>query len=487
MIDTHAHINTEDFAEDRDEMLENAFESGVEAIIIPAIKPEEFDEVIQLTDTRDELYCAVGIHPHHAAEVDTDDINRVADLTAEEKVVAVGEIGLDYHYDFSPKEVQIDVFRRQLRIAKLKNIPAIIHNREADTDLLDILEAEQDGSLRGVLHCFSSPVETLKKAIGLGLHISFTGNITFKNTNLGDVVKTTPENRIMIETDSPYMAPVPHRGKRNDPSKVSLVAEKIAEYKSLSKEEVISMTTRTAKNFFKLFVIAALFALAPFAATAQSEEGYEEDEYYYEDDEYYEEGQSEEEALVHPYPKFFGFGPMVGTNTIIQEQKLVETGGEFPVSYEGIMAYGGSIAAEVWDYLAIELTYIYSKNTKVAEQNDYLIDPFTHQIIELTGRWLANPYNKINLYGITGVSAIFNSYSTENTERMGINVGIGAQINIPVETAGVFAPYFEWRLDFEFGESQILIPVQGELVRANTTQYFSIPRFGVLWYPDFLR
>jgi TatD DNase family protein len=486
MIDTHAHINTEEFSEDRDEMLQKAFDSGVESIIIPAIKPGEFDEVIELAESRPELYCAIGIHPHHAAEVDTDDINRVAELTAEEKVVAVGEIGLDYHYDFSPKEVQIDVFRRQLRIAKLKNMPAIIHNREADTDMLDILEAEQDGSLRGVLHCFSSPVETLKKAIKLGLHISFTGNITFKKTDLGDVVMATPENRIMIETDSPYMAPVPRRGKRNDPSNVHLVAEKIAEYKSLSKDEVLSMTTRTAKKFFNLFVIAALFVLSSFAAFAQSEEGYEEDEYYYEDEEYYEE--DAEIELVHPYPKFIGFGPVVGTNTIIQSQRIVGSGGERTVSYEGIMAYGGTVAAEVWDYLTIELTYLYSKNTKVAEENDYLIDPFTHQIIEMTGRWYANPYNKINLYGITGISAIFNSYNTEDTDRLGVNVGVGAQINIPVESAGVFAPYFEWRIDFEFGDFVSLLPnKQGEWVKANTTQFFSIPRVGLLWFPSFLR
>ncbi|MFW5702173.1 MAG: TatD family hydrolase [Bacteroidota bacterium] len=277
MIDTHAHINTDEFAEDRDEMLRNAFHSGVEAVIIPATKPDEFDEIINLAQSRPELFCAIGVHPHHAAEIAPEDLDTVALRSSENKIVAIGEIGLDYYYDFSPKDIQQEVFRRQLRIAKETGLPAIIHNRESDDDLIRIIRDEQDGRLRGVLHCFSSPVGALREALDLGMHVSFTGNITFKNTDLAEQVTAAPLERIMIETDSPYMTPVPFRGRRNDPSRVGLVAEKIAEYKNISIDEVLEMTTKTAKKFFNLVIMLIMLAL-PSIAIAQ-DEGYQDDYY----------------------------------------------------------------------------------------------------------------------------------------------------------------------------------------------------------------
>jgi len=179
MIDTHAHIDAEEFDEDRNEVIERSFAEGLEAIIIPAIEPKRFDSTIAVAQMHEKIYVAMGIHPHNSSIVSEHDYKKIYDFSNREKVVAIGEIGLDYYYDFSPVYSQKKVFRRQLQMAKELDLPVIIHNRDSEDDLLQIFEDEQDGTLRGVLHCFYGSRDYLEKALDLGLYVSFTGNVTF--------------------------------------------------------------------------------------------------------------------------------------------------------------------------------------------------------------------------------------------------------------------------------------------------------------------
>ena len=488
MIDTHAHINTEAFDKDRDEVIKNAKEAGVKNIVIPAIEPNDFDDLIRLTQSDEMLRCCIGIHPHNAMEASDVNLQRVEQMSKEEGVVAIGEIGLDYYYDFTPKEVQKVAFRRQLRIAKRQGLPVVIHNRESDDDMMQILKEEQDGTLRGVLHCFSSPVDFLNKAVNLGFYISFTGNITFKNTDLDQQVKDTPLNKIMLETDSPYMTPVPNRGKRNEPKYVRDVAEKISEIKSITLDEVISMTTENARKFFNLSLLLVMLAIAPFSALAQTDEEYydEEDEYYYED---------MEEPLPNPYKKFIGFGPVLGFNTIVETQQL-PGGQDRDVSYEGIIAYGGMVAYSPLKFLVLDLSYTYSKNTKIAEDWDYLVEPSIYQSVELSSHWIANPYGRVNIFGSIGASLLFNSIGTgeienpvEDVTETAINTGIGIYINIDTPY-GLFTPSFEWKLNFSLEDSQGYAieadqqnPGEVKITPVDVSKFFSVPRFYLVWYP----
>ena len=180
MIDTHAHLNSEKFSEDLYEVIEKSKSAGVEVIIIPACENKDFEAIEKLTKI-DFIYSAYGIHPHNASEYTDEVENRIIEFSKDIKSIAIGEIGLDYFYDFTPKDVQKDVFTKQIRLAKELKKPIIVHNRDSDEDLISILKQEQNGDLTGVLHCYSSDLTMLKQALDLGLHISFTGNITFKN------------------------------------------------------------------------------------------------------------------------------------------------------------------------------------------------------------------------------------------------------------------------------------------------------------------
>lgn len=248
MIDTHAHIDADVFDENRDQMIAQAFANGVKAIIIPAIEPDRYDGVLSICNQYEHIYCGMGVHPHNANDYSAPVEDRIIALLENPKVRAVGEIGLDYYYDFAPKDVQQEVFRRQLNIAKSYDMPVIIHNRESDDDMIEILQEEQNGELKGVLHCFSSDLTMLHNALDLGFHVSFTGNITYKKSILDEIVRATPLDKIMIETDSPYMTPVPHRGKRNEPQFVRFIAQKIADIHALTFEEIITMTSNNAKD-----------------------------------------------------------------------------------------------------------------------------------------------------------------------------------------------------------------------------------------------
>ena len=322
--------------------------------------------------------------------------------------------------------MQINAFIEQIRIAKRNNLPVIVHNREADEDVLTLLEKEQDGTLKGVLHCFSSDVKTMEAAVSLGFNISFTGNITFKKTHLVEVVEKTPLERIMLETDSPYIAPVPLRGKRNEPANLIHIAKKISEIKLEPIEEVIKMTTQNAKNLFKILSILLIFFVIPFTSFAQNEE-----EDYYED----------EEEFYNPYAKYIGFGPYFSTNTIVDT--YYKNVGEQDISYDGIFTYGGAVSYSPEDYVVIELSYLYSKNKKSKERQELVMGPNIHHTIELAGKWIPNPNSKINFFGVTGFSMIFNSFNNgsfkeENTNRFGINTGLGLITNIPIQGAGLF-------------------------------------------------
>ncbi len=484
MIDTHAHIDLPQFESDRNEVIQKAIFIGIEKIIIPAIEPKTFDNLIMTVNSHKILYCGIGIHPHNALEFNSN-IDKVAKYCVNNKVIAIGEIGLDYYYDFTPKDLQIDAFRNQLSIAKSHELPVIIHNREADDDILKSLKSEQNGSLKGVLHCFSSPKDFLFKALDMGFYISFTGNITFKNNNLSEIVKETPIDRMLLETDSPYMTPTPNRGKRNEPSNVIYIAEKISEIKSIPLEEVKMKTTQNAHQLFKLLTIVFLLILIQFTAFSQVPKIVMEPQTYEIEEEY------------NPYRKYIGIAPVIGFNTIVYTYTLPKNdyllAGEKDVSMEGIIAYGGSISIGPLEYLVIQFTYLYSKNEKLAREWDYTLNPNFHRFYEISTHWISNPTGRIGIYGTLGYSVIHNLYGREKVKdpgylesiSSGINVGIGAYINIPT-AYGLIVPTFGWRLNFELGTSKSDFPYNsnGELVVIPTTvkTFFSIPRVELIWF-----
>ncbi len=469
MIDTHAHIDFGAYDEDRDEALKRAFDAGVESVIIPAVEPKDYRRVLELAESDDRLFCAMGVHPHNASEFNEEVLDAIEKNLSCEKVKAVGEIGLDYHYDFTPKDVQKKVFRRQLQIAKENDLPAIIHNREADEDILEIIEEERDDSLKGVMHCFSSDEEFLKKVLDLGFLVSFTGNITFKNTDLDGEVKKAPLNKIMLETDSPFMTPVPNRGKRNEPAYVEYVAKKIAEIKSKSIDEVIKMTTKTAKTFFNLSIYILLtFALSLSVAFAQDYEG---DEYAEEDSVKYE--------LYNPYKKFIGIGPVVGTNTVVQTQHRED--GEHDISYNGLFTYGGAITYQIIDELLIEAAFNYSRKKAVPENNDFTDNIYRN--LEICTHWVVNPYSRVNFYGTFGAAGMFNTYNSDQENQIGLIGGLGLYINFPSDF-GLFVLSGEWRINFELERSQINIIKDDESKEPiEAISFLSIPRITLFYFP----
>jgi len=254
LIDTHAHLTFPEYQIDLPEVIKRAKEAKVEAIINIALDDDAITKSIKMAEEYpDFIYNAIGIHPHDASEWKENRHQQLRELAAKHKVVAIGETGLDYHYKLSPIEQQQMVFRKFLQLAQELDIPAVIHSREASRDTLTILREENRGKLKGVLHCFAGDMDLGKAAMDMGLYISFTGNITFpKADKIRQAAKEIPLERIMIETDCPFLAPQEFRGKRNEPAYVVKVAEKIAEIKELSVEEVAIETTENARKLFKL-------------------------------------------------------------------------------------------------------------------------------------------------------------------------------------------------------------------------------------------
>jgi TatD DNase family protein len=256
LIDSHAHVDFPQFAEDRDAMFERARAAGVSTILAIGTGPgpEKLDAAIPFAEAHDWIYSTVGIHPHEAKEVTPAHLTTLARLAKHRKVIAWGEIGLDYFYDHSPRDVQQRVFREQMELARAAKLPIVIHCRDAWSDCLDILEdAWKPTGLGGILHCFTSTTEHARRGLEMGFMVSFTGNLTYpKAQNIRDVAKALPLENILIETDSPYLAPQAYRGKRNEPAFVAEVAKSLANVRNLGTEEAAAMTAGNFRRFFKL-------------------------------------------------------------------------------------------------------------------------------------------------------------------------------------------------------------------------------------------
>jgi len=251
LVDSHAHLEDEKYDKDREEVIEEC-KKDLTFLINVGSNILTSKQSIKLAHNYDFIYASVGIHPHDAQK-EFDKVEEIERLALQEKVVAIGEIGLDYYYNDPPKEFQKEVFIKQIRLAKKLNLPIIIHDRDAHGDILDILKQEWTKDLRGVFHSYSGSVEMAFQAIEMNFYISLGGPVTFKNAKKPkEVVKAVPIEKLLIETDSPYLTPEPYRGKRNTPVHVKFVAEKIAELREMSYEEVCRIT---AENAIKLFDI----------------------------------------------------------------------------------------------------------------------------------------------------------------------------------------------------------------------------------------
>jgi TatD DNase family protein len=252
LVDSHCHLDFPDFAPELDAVVARAAAAGVGRMVTISTRVRRHAQVLAIADRFPSVTCSVGTHPHHAHEeldITADDLIARANHP---KVVAIGEAGLDYHYDNSPRDAQEQGFRSHIAAARATGLPLVIHTREADNDTARILEEEsQKGAFRAVLHCFTGGPELARRALALGHYISFTGIVTFKNSGaLREIAKSLPADRFLVETDAPYLAPLPYRGKRNEPAYVVEVAKVLADVRGVSAEDIGRQTT---ENFFKLF------------------------------------------------------------------------------------------------------------------------------------------------------------------------------------------------------------------------------------------
>jgi len=250
LIDTHCHLFYDDLKNDLDIVLNRAQELGVNRFICVGTNMEDSRECLGLAETYKNIYASVGVHPHDAKDAPEDYLDQIADLITFPKMIALGEIGLDYFRNISEPDIQQNVFREQLALAQLLQKPVIFHNRDADADVLKILSEFPD--VTGVAHCFSSDLKTAKTFIDLGFYISFSGNLTYKNSHLPDVAKELSLDKLLVETDSPYLSPVPYRGKPNEPGRTRFVAKKLAEIHGVTLEIIAEKTTTNAESLFSL-------------------------------------------------------------------------------------------------------------------------------------------------------------------------------------------------------------------------------------------
>lgn len=253
LFDTHTHLNADQFEEDRAEVIERARAAGVTKMLVVGFDRPTITKAMEITEVDPDIYASVGWHPVDAVDMTDEDLNWIETLAEHPKVVALGEMGLDYHWDKSPKDIQKEVFRRQIHLARKLELPIIIHNREATQDILSILEEEEARDVGGIMHCFSADWEAAKRCLDLGFHLSFGGPVTFKNAQeTRDVAEKVPLDRLLIETDCPFLSPHPYRGKRNEPARVRLVAEQLAELHKISLEELGQITMQNAIRLFQL-------------------------------------------------------------------------------------------------------------------------------------------------------------------------------------------------------------------------------------------
>lgn len=251
-IDTHSHIHFEQFDDDRELVLQRAIKNKVNAIIDVGTDVETSHQAILLAEKYAIVHAAAGIHPNDAAKADDSSLDKIEEFSGHEKVIAIGEIGLDYYRMYVPKDIQQEVFRKQIKLAKKLHLPIIVHNRDAHEDLLKILKEEKAGSSGVVLHSFTGSDEFLEAALDENFYISFTGVITFKNTNYIHLIDRIPLKQLLLETDSPFLTPAPFRGKRNEPSYVKYTAEKISKIKGVPLDELAAITSDNAVNLFGL-------------------------------------------------------------------------------------------------------------------------------------------------------------------------------------------------------------------------------------------
>lgn len=464
LIDTHAHLYGKRFSQDLTDVLDRAEAAGVVTTIVPATKPSEFDEIERVSQAEpDRIRIALGVHPHSAADVDDAEIDRLSERVLRSGAVAVGEIGLDYYYDFAPKERQIAVFRRQLAIARDLDLPAVIHNRESDEDVLESIAAESgSGALRFQLHCFSSSVDVLKRALDLGGHVSFTGNITFRKSDLEDVVATVPEDRYMLETDAPYMTPVPNRGKRNEPLHVVDIAAKIAEIRNESPERIAEMTTTTARRFFGIATLLLAVLLAGFSSvSAQTVEPATE---------------VDTTERTEPYDKLVGIGGHLTSTTFLvdKETSASDAAFGFRLSTNPLLPIG-------IDWFGLDVTYTPMRVPgSIADTGfrNYLLNlgrelpPIenVHQTLDIYARFNFKPKAFVDIYGTIGFTHFYNAYGEDELiinelgdeatvdefeeTISGIGGGLGLALNVETDF-GVFEPRAEIIFSSQVGDRTI--------------------------------
>jgi len=253
LFDTHVHLNADQFNEDKEEVINRAFDSGVKHMVVVGFDRKTIPLALEIAEQYETIYAAVGWHPVDAIDMTEEDLAWIESLSEHPKVIALGEMGLDYHWDKSPKDVQKEVFRRQIRLAKKVNMPIIIHNREATEDIIEVLSEENAGEIGGIMHCYNDSAEYVQTFLDMNFYISLGGPVTFKNAPLPkEVAVQVPLNRLLIETDAPFLAPHPNRGKRNEPAYVKLVAEKIAQLREMRFDELGKITTENAFVLFNL-------------------------------------------------------------------------------------------------------------------------------------------------------------------------------------------------------------------------------------------
>jgi len=253
LIDSHAHLEMPEFKQDRKDVIQRAKDNGIDYILTVGIDIEACKQAIALAEEHKFVYAILGIHPHNAKDIDESTYPLLRKLTQHDKVCALGEIGLDFFRNLSPPEVQTKRFRELIALARELRLPVVVHDRNAHQETLSILKEEKAFEVGGVIHCFSGDYEMASKCLNMGFYISIPGTITFKNAkSLQEVVRSIPLDRILLETDSPFLTPMPFRGKRNEPSYVRYIAEKIAKIKKLDLEEVASVTSQNVKTLFQI-------------------------------------------------------------------------------------------------------------------------------------------------------------------------------------------------------------------------------------------
>ena len=265
LVDHHCHLDFDKFDEDRDEIVARAREAGVGLMVTISTKIAKLDALLALTERYAQVFCSVGTHPHYADQELDVPVERLVELAAHEKVVAIGEAGLDYYYDNAPREAQEKGLRMHIEASRRTGLPLVIHSRDADDDMARILEEEMaQGTFSAVLHCFTGGQGLADRAVAIGLYVSFSGVLTFKNSEaLRAVAATIPMDRLLVETDAPYLAPMPHRGKRNEPAYVAHTARVLADVRGVTPQEIAATTT---ENFFRLYTKAPRSALVSTGA-----------------------------------------------------------------------------------------------------------------------------------------------------------------------------------------------------------------------------